>query len=164
MTPAVCTTMPYNGLFVKAFFDFDAELPLLCYNVFTLEDRRQDRDALAMTRNTANLSHLLILIFYLLLALALTWPLGAYLTTHIPGTAVWAFDESTFVWNMWWFKFGLLTLGDSPLHTDYIFYPARGLTWYSIPSTFSTPCLACRSPCWLPCRWPSNLVLLFAYV
>ena len=60
---------------------------------------------------------------YLILSLALTWPLAAQLSTQIPGEATWAFDESTFIWNMWWLKFSVLTRGQSPLVSDYTFYP-----------------------------------------
>ena len=78
------------------------------------------------------LPHLAVLGLFLMLALALTWPLAANLTTHVPGSAVWAFDESTFAWNMWWFKFSLLDLHQSPLQTDYIFYPLGiGLVLYT---------------------------------
>ena len=41
----------------------------------------------------------------------------------MPGTATWAFDESTFVWNIWYFKHALLDLHSSPLHTELIWYP-----------------------------------------
>lgn len=57
------------------------------------------------------------------LALVLSWPLVAGLSTRLPGTATWAFDESTFVWNLWYFKHALLDLGASPLHTELIWYP-----------------------------------------
>ena len=41
----------------------------------------------------------------------------------MPGTATWAFDESTFVWNIWYFKHALLDLHTSPLHSELIWYP-----------------------------------------
>ena len=62
---------------------------------------------------------------YALLALILTWPLVTRLTTHIPGSEAWAFDESTFIWNMWWLKFSVLNLGQSPLYSDYTFFSDR---------------------------------------
>ncbi len=57
------------------------------------------------------------------LTLILSWPLIARLSTRLPGTATWAFDESTFAWNIWYFKHALLDLGASPLHSDLIWYP-----------------------------------------
>ncbi len=57
------------------------------------------------------------------LALALSWPLVRHLADRLPGTATWAFDESTFAWNIWYFKHALLDLQVSPLHSELIWYP-----------------------------------------
>jgi len=65
----------------------------------------------------------LVLVLFVVLALILTWPLAAHLSTKLPGTATWAFDESTFVWNIWYFKHALLDLHSSPLHSDLIWHP-----------------------------------------
>jgi len=65
----------------------------------------------------------LVLVLFVVLALILTWPLVAHLSTKLPGTATWAFDESTFVWNIWYFKHSLLDLHSSPLHSDLIWHP-----------------------------------------
>ncbi len=65
----------------------------------------------------------LALVFFVVLALILTWPLVVHLSTKLPGTATWAFDESTFVWNIWYFKHALLDLHSSPLHSDLIWHP-----------------------------------------
>jgi hypothetical protein len=107
--------------------------------------------------------HLLIVTFYLLLALLLTWPLATQVTTHIPGEATWAFDESTFIWNMWWFKFAILDNGQSPLVSDYTFFPLGiNLTTY----TFNLFNAALGLPLQLAFDLPvaSNMVLLFSYV
>ncbi|RME49914.1 MAG: hypothetical protein D6796_04095, partial [Caldilineae bacterium] len=68
-------------------------------------------------------THLLVLSLYLLLTLALTWPWAAHFGDAFPGSATWAFDESTFVWNIWRFKHNLLDLRQSPLYTTDIFWP-----------------------------------------
>ena len=68
-------------------------------------------------------SHFLVAGLYLLLGLLLWWPLPLKITTHVPGSEIWAFDEYTFVWNIWWFRHALLDLGVNPLHSDYIFHP-----------------------------------------
>jgi hypothetical protein len=69
---------------------------------------------------------------YAALAVALSWPLVTTLGTRIPGTATWAFDESTFAWNLWYFKHSLLDLHHSPLHTGLIWYPlGMELTLYT---------------------------------
>ncbi|HXW01081.1 MAG TPA: hypothetical protein VEC93_21890, partial [Anaerolineae bacterium] len=107
--------------------------------------------------------HLIVIGLYTLLALWLTWPLAAHLTTHVPGEPTWAFDESTFLWNMWWFKFSWLDLGQSPLASDYIFFPLGvKLTTY----TFNLFNAAFGLPLQLAFSLPlaSNLTLLFSYV
>lgn len=67
--------------------------------------------------------HFLILLFYLVIALVMTWPLVQNFSDHVPGSETWAFDEYTFVWNFWWFKHAVFDLGVNPLHTNFIFYP-----------------------------------------
>ncbi len=64
--------------------------------------------------------HVAVLIAYLFATLILTWPLILHLNTHVPGRNV---DEYAFLWNIWWFKYALSDLGQSPLTTDFIFYP-----------------------------------------
>ncbi|MDH4138661.1 MAG: hypothetical protein OEW09_18375, partial [Anaerolineae bacterium] len=75
-----------------------------------------------MTKTTARI-HLLIIGLYLVLSLALTYPLILRFTTHVPGSATWAFDEYTFLWNMWWFKHSTFDLQTNPLYSSHIFYP-----------------------------------------
>jgi hypothetical protein len=110
----------------------------------------------------AQRANLFVLALYLVLVLILTWPLAAHLVTHIPGSAVWAFDESTFVWNMWWFKFSLLNLNQSPLHTNYIFYPL-GIDLVLYTYNFFNALLGLPLQMLLPLPLASNLVILFAY-
>jgi len=67
-----------------------------------------------------------------LLAGGLSWPLVAHLSDRVPGTATWAFDESTFLWNIWYFKHALLDLHTSPLHSNLIWFPlGTNLTLYT---------------------------------
>ncbi len=109
------------------------------------------------------LPHLVVISLYTLLALFFTWPLPLHLATHIPGEATWAFDESTFIWNMWWLKFSLLNLSQTPLESGYIFFPLGiKLTTYTFNlfnAAFGLPLqLGLAS---LPLA--SNLTLLFSY-
>ena len=67
--------------------------------------------------------HLIVLGLYSVLALLLTWPLAAQITTAVPGVPQWAFDESTFMWNTWYFKHTLVDQLRSPLHSELIWYP-----------------------------------------
>lgn len=63
------------------------------------------------------------LVLFAGLALLQSWPVAPNIATRVPGTATWAFDESTFVWNIWNFKHSLLDLHVSPLHSDLIWRP-----------------------------------------
>ncbi len=49
--------------------------------------------------------------------------MAARINSAVPGTPTWAFDESTFLWNTWYFKHALLNLHSSPLHSELIWYP-----------------------------------------
>ena len=69
------------------------------------------------------LTHILVVIAYFSLALIATWPLVRYLSTHVPGSETWAFDEYTFIWNTWWFRYSLFDLGQNPLYSTHTFYP-----------------------------------------
>lgn len=73
--------------------------------------------------NTWYRKHWAILLFYTLLSLVLTWPLPVRLTTWVPGLAQWAFDESTFMWNVWYFKDAVVDRLANPLHSELIYYP-----------------------------------------
>ncbi|MFN3979245.1 MAG: interleukin-like EMT inducer domain-containing protein [Caldilinea sp.] len=67
--------------------------------------------------------HLFVLMAYTILSILLSWPLIAQITTHVPGVPQWAFDESTFVWNIWYFKHALIDSLQSPLHSELIWFP-----------------------------------------
>jgi hypothetical protein len=108
-------------------------------------------------------THGIVIGLYLLLTLALTWPLARYITTHIPGEATWAFDEATFIWNLWWFKFSILELQQTPLESNYIFFPLGiKLTTY----TFNLFNAALALPLQLALTLPlaNNLTLFFSYI
>ena len=72
---------------------------------------------------TAARRHLLVVGLLTALSLLLSWPLPAQLSTHVPGVPQWAFDEATFVWNIWHFKHALIDHLRSPLHSELIWYP-----------------------------------------
>ncbi len=108
-------------------------------------------------------THLIILAFYTFLSLLFTWPLVEQINSHIPGEATWAFDESTFIWNMWWLKHSLLNLQQTPLVSNYTFYPLGiNLTTY----TFNLFNAALGLPLQLAFSLPlaNNLTLLFSYI
>lgn len=67
---------------------------------------------------------------YLALALALTWPTAAQLTTHLPGDGG---DDPAIAWNLWWVKFALLNRGQNPFQSDFMFYPVGiNLAFYTL--------------------------------
>jgi hypothetical protein len=67
--------------------------------------------------------HTRVLVFFSLLTLILSWPLPVRIFGWVPGVEQWAFDESTFVWNIWYFKHSIIDNLSSPLHSDLIYYP-----------------------------------------
>ena len=77
----------------------------------------------ARKRTSNILVWLLPLLLFAALAVLQTWPVAANIGTRVPGTATWAFDESTFIWNIWYFTHSLLDLHTSPLHSDLIWRP-----------------------------------------
>jgi hypothetical protein len=74
--------------------------------------------------------HLTVLAAYFILALALTYPLVLYLTTHVPGDGR---DDPPLVWNLWWVGHALLDLHSNPLTCSYMFYPIGvNLTFFTL--------------------------------
>lgn len=74
--------------------------------------------------------YLLIGLLYVSLTVLLTWPTAAHLSTHVPGDGG---DDPAIAWNLWWVKHALLTEGQTPFHTDYMFYPVGiNLTYYTL--------------------------------
>ncbi|MGL4651764.1 MAG: hypothetical protein ACRC1H_20315, partial [Caldilineaceae bacterium] len=67
--------------------------------------------------------HALVLGGFLLLAAVLWWPLPRHFLTHVPGIPQWAFDEATFVWNIWFFKHAAVDTLASPLRSELVYYP-----------------------------------------
>jgi len=126
--------------------------------------------ATAGSRNEATLRHeiesilerhcrALVPALYALLAVVLTWPLARHLTTHLPGSYTWAFDEYTFVWNTWWLRYSLLNLGQNPLATDYIFYPL-GISLVLYTYNILNALIALPLQAFLPLPAISNLTFL----
>ena len=67
--------------------------------------------------------HVLYILTLALLAGLMWWPLPLRFTTFVPGTPTWAFDEFTFLWNIWYFQHALVHLHTNPLYTDLIWHP-----------------------------------------
>jgi hypothetical protein len=72
----------------------------------------------------------LALIAYILLAIALTYPLVLRFATHVAGDGS---DDPALAWNLWWVPFSILHRGTSPIYTDYMFYPiGLNLAFYTL--------------------------------
>ncbi len=107
--------------------------------------------------------HALVLAVCAVLSLIFSWPLVAKLGTHVPGIAQWAFDESTFIWNIWMLKAALVDTLSNPLHSELIYYPL-GIdlilyTYNFFHALFAQPLMLALN---LPAA--SNLTLLFSTV
>jgi hypothetical protein len=71
-----------------------------------------------------------VLLFFLLLAILLSWPTITGLTTTVPGDGG---DDPALVWNLWWLKYALLNSGQPPFLTDMMFYPIGvNLAFYTL--------------------------------
>jgi hypothetical protein len=66
-------------------------------------------------------SHFPVALGFILLAIVLTWPLAARLSTHLPGAG--AGDNLTFVWNLWWMRQALASSAVDFFRTDFLFHP-----------------------------------------
>ncbi len=94
---------------------------------------------------------------YLLLTVAMAWPLPLHLATHVPSGG----DALLFLWDLWWFRQSA-DLGMSPFHSTLLYYP-NGV------STVFTTLASLESAIAVPLQWLGlspvacyNLLLLFS--
>lgn len=100
--------------------------------------------------------HLLSLLFFTAVAIALSWPLARTLDLAIPGEPG---DNYTFLWNTWWMRQAVADPAVEFFHTDRLFVP------FGIDLTLHTHTAL---PSWIAAtllgRWPlvaaHNLVIL----
>lgn len=104
--------------------------------------------------------HLVALLGYLILTLAMTYPLVRVLGQAIPGDG---FDGWQNVWNLWWVKRSLLVLRTSPYFTYQVYYPTGAPLYFQTLNIFN-------GLTFLPFSLASNLfvsynaVVLFSFV
>ncbi len=77
-----------------------------------------------------NYKLLFIALAYLLLTIAITYPLAFQLTTHFAGVS--DNDSREFIWSTWWFKHALLDLHISPTNINILNYP-EGINFPLLP-------------------------------
>lgn len=102
----------------------------------------------------------IVLAVYFFLALALTYPLIAHLGTHVPGQGV---DDPAQTWSLWWVQYSILTLGTSPLETNYLFYPV-GINLVAYTPTFLNGVISIPLQFVFGVVVAQNLVVYFALV
>ena len=105
----------------------------------------------------------LVLGLFTLLALAFTWPLVRTITTHVPGTDTWAYDEYTFIWSMWHFQHSLFNADSAIFFSQNIFYPlGMELILYS----YNLLAAILALPLGLATNWAfaANITLLFSTI
>ena len=113
-----------------------------------------------LTHSRRGRRHLLVLLLYALLGLALTYPLITRFATHVPGDGI---DDPALAWNLWWLKFSLVDRQLNPFLSQWMFYPIGiNLAFYTLTilnGLLSIP---------LQVAWglvpASNLVLLSSFV
>jgi hypothetical protein len=105
--------------------------------------------------------NLLVLGSYAALAVVLTWPLVRHLTSHVPGSYTWAFDEYTFLWNSWWLRHSLFDLGQNPLYSTHTFYPL-GVSLVTYTYNLFNALISLPFQPFLPLPAISNLTFLLA--
>ena len=112
------------------------------------------------TRRPALHRHLVALLLYSLLSLALTWPLLIQFTSHVPGDGI---DDPALTWNLWWIKHSLVDQQLNPFQSGWMFYPIGvNLAFYTL--TILNGLLALPLQVALGLVTASNLVLLSSFV
>lgn len=72
---------------------------------------------------------------YLGMAVVMTYPLIARFGSYVAGGAE---DGAMGVWGLWWVRFSLIDLGQSPLDCQYLFYPGGiDLTFTTLPKALA---------------------------
>ena len=102
----------------------------------------------------------IVLLAYILLALAVTFPLVTHFDTHVSGQGV---DDPAQMWSLWWVKYALLNLGVSPLSTDYLFYPV-GINLAAYTPTILNGVVSIPLQLVFGVIVAQNLLLVFAFV
>lgn len=112
------------------------------------------------TRPSGLRRHLLVLLLYSLLSLALTFPLVTQFASHVPGDGI---DDPALAWNLWWIKHSLINQQLNPFQSGWMFYPIGiNLAFYTL--TVLNGLLSVPLQVALGLVPASNLVLLSSFV
>ncbi len=102
-----------------------------------------------------------VLAFYTVLALLLTWPLVLSFTTHVPGDGI---DDPSLAWNLWWLRDRLVNQASVDIfHAGWMFHPVQiNLAFYTLTPLNGLISLPLQLG--LSLVVASNLVLLSSFV
>lgn len=104
--------------------------------------------------------HIRVLLLFLLLTCALTYPLVLHFGSHVPGDGI---DDPALAWNLWWVKFSLVDRQLNPFDCRWLFYPVGiNLAFYTL--TILNGLLSVPLQTALGLVTASNLVLLSSFV
>jgi len=75
------------------------------------------------------------LALFIAVALGVTWPLVLHLNGMAVGALEWNgrlvyFEAPTNIWNIWWFRYSLLSLHQSPFDCGHLLYPVGANLWF----------------------------------
>ncbi len=93
-------------------------------SIFTLK-------GFAAARQTNSIRYILVILLYILVALAFTWPLALHLTDHTGGSLTYDRDQN--LWTLWWAKQALSNFHVTPYFTNFLYYP-DGVSLYLFPT------------------------------
>src|SRR4051794_29450367 len=79
--------------------------------------------------------HTLVILLYIVVAVAFTWPLALNLTDHTFGSLTYDRDQN--LWTLWWAKQALLNYHITPYFTNFLYYPT-GVDLYLFPTDLTT--------------------------
>ncbi len=92
------------------------------------------------------LHHLLPLASYLVVTIIYTWPVMLNFATQTPAESHLMLDREQNMWNLWWFRYSILTLHHNPFYNPLIYWPD-----YQAPGV----------PLWFHTLQPFNMALGF---
>ena len=96
---------------------------------------------------------------YLAITLAMTYPLIFHFGSYVYAGME---DGSMSVWNLWWMKYAVFHLGQSPMSTNYLFYPEGvNLVFHSLPKVLGLVSLPLQFVAGITIAYNTIVVLTF---
>ena len=103
----------------------------------------------------------LITLLYLFATLVFTYPLFARINTHLAGDGG---DAFVFSWNIWWYKYSVFGLQQSPYYTDMLYAPFGTTLLFHSLTPINTFLLSLPFLKFLSVSAIYNLLLIFSFV